>query len=84
MSKLHDEIWARYRDPNRFMHWVDIMLREHKIPRAELARVAGIMPYNVVRYFDSASPSCRRKPSMKTMVLLDEALEEILRGREPK
>lgn len=71
-----DEVQHRYSSPAVFIEKLRGRMQKHEVSQADLARRSGFVPTHV-----SAWMNHRVKPSMETMVTLDEALENIIRGR---
>ena len=77
MSAFFAEIKERYSDPARFIRTLRNRLALHGISQGALSRRAGFHPTHVSRWIGE-NPS--RTPDMKSMVILDEALEALIRG----
>lgn len=71
-----DSIQARFGTPAEFIDRLKAALALHNIRHAHLAREAGVCPTQISRWF-----SGRVKPSLETMIRLDNALTRVLYGR---
>ena len=70
---LNDELERRYGNPATWASLVKRTLWDFAIPQAELAREAGYDAGNVNRWLN-----LRVVPNVKTMCILDEALERLI------
>ena len=71
--ELNDQIDQRYGSPDDFVARVKKTIWAHDIPVTSLAEEAGYDLGNVSRWLN-----LRVTPSLKTMLVLDEALERLL------
>jgi transcriptional regulator with XRE-family HTH domain len=67
------EIHERYGDPALFLRNLAFRMKEHEISQGALARRAGYHPSHVNHWLRG-----RKAPTMHSMVLLDEALTELI------
>jgi transcriptional regulator with XRE-family HTH domain len=74
LSAFFDEIHERYGDRKRFLRYVRDTLALHGISQGALSRRAGFHPTHVSRWLNE-KPG--RAISMESMVLLDEALDQL-------
>jgi len=77
VETLADVIEARYGDPKRFMLQVKAWLGENRLTQITLAEEAGVDGAALNRWLNH-----HIQPSLKNMLLLDEALERLLADRE--
>lgn len=70
---LNDEIEERYGNPATFLSQVKATLKARKITQTALAAEAGLDLGHVNSWLNS-----RVVPTVKTMLILDEALERLL------
>jgi transcriptional regulator with XRE-family HTH domain len=75
-EQLNDEIESRYGNPATFVSQCKRALWDNDISQADLAREAGYDAGNVNRWLNG-----RQTPSLKVMVILDEALERLLEDK---
>ena len=73
ISELATIIEDRYGDPARFLSNLKLWLYESKISQISLATEAGMDPSNLNRWLNG-----HVVPSVKNMLVLDEALERLL------
>lgn len=73
IKELADIIESRYGDPARFISSVRVWLHEHQISQMELAARAGLDASNLNRWLNN-----RVYPSLKNMLIIDEALEQLI------
>lgn len=71
-----DEIHMRYSDPERFVAQLRDRMHRHKVTQGQLVARSGLPASRVCEWVGNRTV----KPSMWSMVLLDEALEAILKG----
>jgi transcriptional regulator with XRE-family HTH domain len=74
-NPFYSEAWERYRDPVAFVARVQARMKRHRVSQAALARRAGFQEPAVSRWL-GGNPS--RKPSMETMLIIDETLDLII------
>lgn len=77
MSAFFDEVHRRYGDPKAFIRSYRHRMRLHGISQAQIAARSGFLAVNVSYWLGK---SARRVPSMESMVVLDEALEQLIKG----
>lgn len=75
--ELYSIIQERYGNPATFIRRVKATMAEHEISQAALARRAGYSATNVSRWLNGLVT-----PSLETMLILDEALAQLVRGPE--
>lgn len=73
MKQLHDEVQRRYGNVGAFVDRLHHRMEAHGITQAELARRAGYETGNVSRWING-----RVEPSLRTMLVLDEAVEQLV------
>lgn len=73
ISELNDIVERRYGSPATFVSNVRLWLHENRLTQLDLARVSGFDPSNVNRWLRG-----HVVPSLKNMIILDEALERLL------
>lgn len=73
MSGLYDVIASRYGDPTAFVRRLKSTMLLHGITQGQLARRSGHARPNVTNWLNGA-----KRPEMKTMATLDEALDSLL------
>ena len=78
MENLYDEIHRRYGNADSFVEGLRQRLREHGVTQVALAARAGVNKDHLNRVMQRAV----KNPSTGTMVLLDEALDELITERE--
>ncbi|MDR7461757.1 MAG: helix-turn-helix transcriptional regulator [Armatimonadota bacterium] len=76
VTRLIEILDERYGDPERFTRSVREWLRAHRISQADLARATGYTPPMVSRWLN-----LRTVPSLRAMLVMDEAIDVILRER---
>lgn len=72
---IYDLIHDRYGDPQAFVRRLRSTMLLHGITQGELARRSGYHRPHVTRWLNGG-----QDPSMKAMVILDEAVEKIING----
>lgn len=77
MSGLYDVIASRYGDPQAFVRRLKSTMLLHGITQGQLARKSGHDRANITNWLGGG-----KRPSLKTMVTLDEALDELIQGAE--
>lgn len=77
IRNLADIIESRYGDPARFCSQVKLWLAQHGITQAGLAREIGMNVSNLNRWLNH-----HNNPSLRNMLLIDEALERLIADRE--
>jgi transcriptional regulator with XRE-family HTH domain len=73
VQELNEIIERRYGDPATFLSNVRLWLYENGITQLDLAAEAGLDPSNLNRWLNG-----HVAPSLKNMLIIDEALERIL------
>jgi hypothetical protein len=74
---LCNVIESRYGDPRTFILNVRLWMRDYKITQRELSEEIGVDLTNLNRWLNQ-----RLYPSLKNMLLIDEALERIIERRK--
>lgn len=77
MSAFFDEIHARYHDADEFVRKLKSRMALHGITQGVVARRSGFHPTHISRWIGKRRSV---KPTMETMVLLDETLERLIQG----
>lgn len=77
IKDLNDIIEARYGSPETFLSNVKIWLAEHRISQCAVAEEAGMDASNLNRWLNG-----HVEPSLKNMLIIDEALERLITDRE--
>lgn len=73
MSGLYDVIASRYGDPAAFVRRLRSTMLLHGVTQGQLARRSGYHRPDITHWL-----SGNRRPSMKAMVTLDEALDSLI------
>ena len=73
IKELSDIIEERYGDPYRFLANVKKWMYDNDISQSALAAEAGLDTSNINRWLNG-----RVAPSLKNMLIIDEALERLL------
>jgi transcriptional regulator with XRE-family HTH domain len=73
IKELNDVIEARYGDPDRFLANAKRWMFDAGITQSALAAESGIDTSNINRWFNN-----HVSPSVRNMLILDEALERLL------
>jgi transcriptional regulator with XRE-family HTH domain len=76
VSGLYDVIASRYGDPGAFVRRLRSTMLLHGISQGQLARRSGYHRPHVTRWLGGG-----QAPSMKAMVTLDEALDDLISAR---
>lgn len=77
ISELNDIVEQRYGSPEVFLSNVKRWLAEYNISQCLLSEDAGMDPSNVNRWLNG-----HVAPSLKNMLILDEALERLINDRK--
>lgn len=75
--RLNDEIARRYGNPDAFIHRVVISLWSKMISRRQLALRSGLCYTHVLKVLGGSV-----RPQLETMLVLDEALEQLVNDWE--
>lgn len=72
---LYATVWETYGrgDAANFVRRLKLLMRQHRVSQADLARVSGFHPTHVSRWL-----SGRVAPSLESKLMLDEALDIIV------
>lgn len=79
MLELYDQIHRRYGRPVQFMAAVRAALTASETTQAELSRFSGYSPTHVTKWVNG-----KVLPSMRTLAILDESMQRILRPKIPE
>jgi len=80
VTTLYDLVRARYGDPDRFIRELRSRMKAEGVSQAKLARRSGYKPSVISRWF-TMNESVRVRPSYEAMLILDEALDQIMEGK---
>lgn len=76
MSTVYDLVWARYgkRTDEQFMRELRATMRTHGITQADLSKRSGYHPTHICRWMGG-----KVGPSLETKLVLDEALDRLVK-----
>ena len=77
MSAFYDELRRRYSDPAAFVRALQMRMRLYGVCQAQLAKASGFPPPRICGWL---GPHPVGLPDLRTMAILDEALEKLERG----